>query len=476
MTLQWPVIDRWLMGEAWVNSRLTQHINHLCDKIGPRWASSPAEDQTVAYINETMREAGLAQVAAEEFLLHTWMPQSYHAIVVDNATGNAAGNSTDSSSSIAVLPFLRCPSCDVIAPVVDVGFGTAHKRDEVAVAGKLPGAIAVLNLGIEPFSQPEPLPYRLRALAAAGAVAALVVDRKEGGRVEYHSTGDWRDPGPDDHPLPTLAVTREEGTRLRKLAAQGKQLHLMVAADLYDAPAHNTSAQLTGSEWPEEHIVLGAHHDTVFGTPGGNDNASGVSVLLETARVLAQLQAEMGVRPGRTLRFVTFSAEEQTLQGSSAYVAQHYSKSSSEAKPRLVVNLDELGAGAIKGMALCFPHLRPLIQKQFDEMGDGLQCHVMAQADVTSDHFPFMAAGLDAGILWRWRYVGRHADADFHHEPGDTTDKVKVRELKEYVGQLARLLLRLSHVAPGEWPDNPLTVAQVKERLESERGQLIRVM
>ena len=459
MSLDWPTIDRWLMGEAWVNSRLSQHILHLCDAIGPRWASSPAEERTVAYINEQMRAAGLANVAAEEYTLHTWMPQSYHAMVVEE------------SSSVAILPLLRCPTCDVTGPVVDVGFGTGHLLEEAAA--KLPGAIAVVNLGLEPFSPPEILAYRLRALAAAGAVAAVVVDRKDGGRVEYHSTGDWRDPGPDNHPLPTVAVTREEGTRLRKLAAQGKHLRLMVNADLYDAPAHNTSAELVGSEWPEQHIILGGHHDTVFGTPGGNDNASGTSVVMETARVLAQLQSEMGIRPGCTLRFVTFSAEEQTLQGATAYVAQHYGNH--QTKPKLAINLDELSTGTIKGVVLGFPHLRKLVQQQFDSMGDGLQCHVMAQLDPSSDHFPFLAAGIDAAHLWRWRFVGRHADADFHHEPGDTTDKVKLRELKEYVGQLARLLLRLSYVAPGEWPTSPVTLAQVRARLEAERGQLIRV-
>jgi hypothetical protein len=464
MPLDWPVIDRWLMGEAWVNSRLAQHILYLCDTIGPRWASSPAEGKTVAYVNEQMRAAGLAKVAAEEFTLHTWMPQSYHAHVEEE---NGAGK----VNSIAILPFLRCPTCDVSGPLVDVGYGTAHLLEDAAA--KLPWAIAVINLGLEPFSPPELLAYRLRALASAGAVAAIVVDRKEGGRVEYHSTGDWRDAGPDDHPLPTVAVTREEGVRLRKLAAQGQHLRLMVEADLYDAPAHNTSAELIGSQWPDQHIILGGHHDTVFGAPGGNDNASGTSVVMETARVLAQLQAEMGIRPGCTLRFVTFSAEEQTLQGSSAYVQAHYSHQ--ESKPKLVINLDELGAGSIKGLALCFPHLRKLIQQQFDSMGDGLQCHVMGQFDVSSDHFPFAAAGIDAGMLWRWRFAGRHADADFHHEPGDTTDKVKLRELKEYVGQLARLLLRLSYVAPDEWPANPLTMAQIQEQIEAERGQHVRV-
>ncbi|MDA0748033.1 MAG: hypothetical protein O2954_16040, partial [bacterium] len=73
------------------------------------------------------------------------------------------------------------------------------------------------------------------------------------------------------------------------------------------------------------------------------------------------------------------------------------------------------------------------------------------------------------------RFHGRHADADFHHEPGDTADKLNVRELKEYTGQLARILLRLSHVPPEAWPENRVTPEVVKERLEAERGTVVRV-
>ena len=57
----------------------------------------------------------------------------------------------------------------------------------------------------------------------------------------------------------------------------------------------------------------------------------------------------------------------------------------------------------------------------------------------------------------------------------DTRDKINVRELKEYAGQLARILLRLSHVPPQEWPDNPQTEQTVAARVEAERGQVIRV-
>jgi Zn-dependent M28 family amino/carboxypeptidase len=169
---------------------------------------------------------------------------------------------------------------------------------------------------------------------------------------------------------------------------------------------------------------------------------------------------------------VTFSAEEQKLQGSAAYVERHYGP---EIRPRLAINLDELSTGHIKGIVLAFPHLRTLIQSQLDSLQDGLKCHVMAQLDPSSDHFPFLRAGIDAAFLWRWRFHGRHADSDYHHERGDTADKLNVRELKEYVGQLARILLRLSHVPPEEWPANPATPEQIQKRLEAEQGTVIRV-
>ena len=171
-----------------------------------------------------------------------------------------------------------------------------------------------------------------------------------------------------------------------------------------------------------------------------------------------------------SLCFATYSAEEQIFQGSSEYVRQHC-----VAKPRLAINLDELSTGSIKGVVLAFGHLRDLVQAQFNAMGDGLKCHVMSQLDASSDHFPFVREGIDAAHLWRWRFSGRHADSDYHHEPADTADKLNVRELKEYVGQLARLLLRLSHVAPEEWPENPMTKEAVEERLAAERGTVVRV-
>lgn len=66
-------------------------------------------------------------------------------------------------------------------------------------------------------------------------------------------------------------------------------------------------------------LLIGAHYDTVHGSPGADDNASGVAVMLECARVIGRMPRR------RSLKFVAFDAEERQpevgLHGSTAYVS-----------------------------------------------------------------------------------------------------------------------------------------------------------
>ncbi len=453
----WRHADRWLMGEAWTGSTIPRHATQLCEVIGPRWASSTAERQCAEYLRAQLSSFGLT-AQLQEFSLRTWGHGKIDARLLPEAI------------PIDLVPAIGCPPFKVHASIVDVGFGTPY---EVAACDRgLQGAVAIMDLAYQPFTEPVPMPYRLRDLAARGAAAALMIDSKSGGRTELRWAHDMREDGFREPPLPTATISREQGALLRRRI--GDMLEIKVETESTQAPTANVCAELAGDQWPQEHLVIGAHHDTVYGTPGGNDNASGVCVVLETARLLAELCDSTERAPGRSIRFVTFSAEEQSLQGSTAFVAANYAEASAP-RPRLVVNLDELSTGHLKGLVLAFPHLRPLVQEQFDDMGENLACHVMAQLDGTSDHFPFIRAGIDAAHLWRWRFGGRHADADFHHEAADTLDKIKVRELKEYAGQMARLLLRLADVPPPRWPSNDLTGDDIRLRLERERDTVVRV-
>ncbi len=483
MTVDWKAADRWLMGEAMTNTRIGEYVNVLCDEVGPRWGGSPAERKAAEYIVSLRREHGLSGPRSEDFKVRTWECDAA-SITVER----------EESWLIDVRPSLFCPPADVTGPLVDVGFGMPYELQPLK--RRLRGAIAIMAAGLEPFTTPRPHTQRLEDLAKLGALAVISPHTEGGRRMAHGSATDWRDAARATRaPVPWMQTSREDGARLARRAAAGKRATVKVQSRLPLATSLNTVAELPGKLWPDEHIVLGSHHDTTPDSPGANDNASGTSVNLETGRLLAALRDELGISPGRTLRFVTFGSEEQVLQGSFAFVKRHYlgnplsrreragvrvrpaaQRTASEPKPRLMVNLDELATGNMKGVALVFPELRPLVQRELDSMREGLKCHVMAQMDASGDMFPFAMAGIHSSMLWRWRFVGRHPDAGFGHASTDTPDKVRVRELKEYAGLLARLLLRLSHVPPADWPNGALDTAAIARRIESERGAYLRTM
>ncbi len=88
--------------------------------------------------------------------------------------------------------------------------------------------------------------------------------------------------------------------------------------------------RIAGTQFPDERIILGAHQDSVnwedtgplasLPAPGADDDASGVAVLLEVFRLLAQSP----YRPARTIEFMAYAGEELGLLGSQA-IAERYS-------------------------------------------------------------------------------------------------------------------------------------------------------
>ena len=94
----------------------------------------------------------------------------------------------------------------------------------------------------------------------------------------------------------------------RYVETQLQAAGLTVTRETYEVDsesAANLIATLPGRNRPDEIVVVGAHYDSVFGSPGANDNASGVAALLCIARALAAEPDQ-----NRTIRFVAFVNEE----------------------------------------------------------------------------------------------------------------------------------------------------------------------
>ncbi len=109
------------------------------------------------------------------------------------------------------------------------------------------------------------------------------------------------------------------------LRAQWESMGFEVAEEPFDAlgdPATNLVVTQAGSRAPDEVILLGAHYDTVPSTPGADDNASAVAVLLEVTRLMKAHVAR------RTIRYVAFACEEPPYFNVDAMGSQYHARQS----------------------------------------------------------------------------------------------------------------------------------------------------
>lgn len=138
----------------------------------------------------------------------------------------------------------------------------------------------------------------------------------------------------------------------REWIAQGYQ----VSSQFYGAKgvkSENLDVSRMGKTRPDEIILVGAHYDTVSGSPGADDNASGIAALLELSRLFASMET------ARTLRFVAFVNEEPPFffwgeMGSGVYAEAAKARGDDI---RLMISLEMLGSYSEKPGSQGYPPL-----------------------------------------------------------------------------------------------------------------------
>ncbi len=109
-----------------------------------------------------------------------------------------------------------------------------------------------------------------------------------------------------------------------------------VVSQRYESFGHtvrNIEASRKGANRPDEIVLIGGHYDSVLGTVGANDNATGAAAVLELARLLA------GERLARTLRLVAFVNEEPPHFNLGEMGSQHYARAAAARGDRIVAML-----------------------------------------------------------------------------------------------------------------------------------------
>jgi Zn-dependent M28 family amino/carboxypeptidase len=117
------------------------------------------------------------------------------------------------------------------------------------------------------------------------------------------------------------------------ISGQWNAMGYGVRREEYDAlgiTATNMIVEQLGTSRPDEIVVLGAHYDTVSSTPGADDNASAVAVMLEVSRLL---KGHIGKR---TLRCVAFACEEPPYFNLNTMGSQHHAREAAKRRERIV--------------------------------------------------------------------------------------------------------------------------------------------
>ncbi|RZK43877.1 MAG: M28 family peptidase [Pedobacter sp.] len=175
--------------------------------------------------------------------------------------------------------------------------------------------------------------------------------------------------------------------------------------------AFNVMSSVKGTKYPDSMLVLTAHYDHLGGMgrstyfPGANDNASGVSLILDLARYYARNP------PAYTVVFICFAAEEAGLIGSKFFTENPMIKLSNI---RFLFNLDLVGtgdAGATVVNATVHAKEFALLNKVNDE-GKYLKKINSRGKAPNSDHYFFSEKGVPAFFLYTQGGISAYHDVD----------------------------------------------------------------
>ncbi len=292
-------------------------------------------------------------------------------------------------------------------PVFDAGSGLADDYPE----GLEPGFIALVRRG-QTFAS-------IAANAkAAGAAGVIVYNTTFGGRGNYPSA--WSPSVSTD--IPFLGAAWIHGMRLLAMLEAGGEVYVDLDTMRFtNRTSRNVIATKPASNGdPNAPIVaVTAHYDSVVGSPGANDNASGVATVLELARVFKSYNTDMEIR------FIAFGAEEVGLVGSNRYVQ----RLTAEERARFVgvFNADMVATNHpnVTHLVAATPNgVQHIVTDSAAAAGARLgDSSLLPTTFGSSDHVPFHNAGIPAALfIWLGGNLipSSYEIELFYHTPQDT--------------------------------------------------------
>lgn len=390
-----------------------ERLTELVDRFGPRVSGSVALERAHDWILAEMEADGLENVSADSMLVPHWV--------------------RGEESLEMILPWPR------EMPMLGLGGSVATPpggiRAEVLVVGSFDeleeradeahGKIVLFDVPFTTYG--ETVQYRSRgavAAARAGAAASLIRSVTPYSQQTPHTGNSSYEEGVPR--IPHAAITVEDAMMLHRMQERGQRPELLLRMEAKtqpDALSRNVMAEITGSELPNEVVVLGGHTDSWDVGQGAMDDAGGVVAAWEAVR----LMKELGLRPRRTVRVVGWTSEENGGPGGPNYAEVHADEYHVLAMESDAGVFDPQGFG-FTGSDEAFRMVQE-VGSLLEPIGSGTVTRGGGGADIG----PLMATGVPGmgltvdGTRYFW----------YHHTEADTIDKLDPDEVARCVATLA---------------------------------------
>ncbi len=364
--------------------------------------------ETSNYIADEMTSVGLDEVTIESFKLVNWEPASASLEIISPENTVIPTRSHGMSWSTP-------GGGPIEAELVDVGYG--RTQDYEAVPGGVEGKVVLIERNeVMWYMAPS-----VREAVYHGALAAVVWNPHR------DSSGINIDCAHNN--ATTLSITTDDAMYIKELLAAGPVTVKLSADNRFteDQDAYIVYGFLWGSEFPDEYIVLEAHHDHWWS--GANDNNAAVASQLAIAKAFA----DSGIQPKRTIVFMTCSGHESGTGGSQESfwdwaLGTHFfmTQLHPEWADRIVMSFvsDYVGIPAAMMSVETTPEMGGFLTKLFRDTGINTLMLPFIFTPVSSfDSWSFYAAGVPTCSIYNIDLTGLHGEY-YYHMDISTVDRV----------------------------------------------------
>jgi hypothetical protein len=415
-----------LRDKALTDTTAYDTVESLTTEIGPRLVGTPAQKLAMEWGLARLKTLGFQNVHAEPFTAQAWLRGDESAVVT--------GPFPQSLRILGLGRSIPTPPDGIEAEIV-----VFNSYDDMLAQppGALAGKIAVVDQPMVRNQEGGGYGALIKARTAGaseaarrGAVAYLVRSLStSNARLPHAGAMRYAD---DAAKIPAAALSVPDAELLAHMVARGVpvRVRLKMASTFEDAvPAWNVVGEVTGSEHPDQVIVIGGHLDSWDPGTGAIDDGAGVAITSAAAKLINDLPRH----PKRTIRMVMFGAEEMDYSGA-AYAAAHKDEAG---KIVLAIECDsgadsiwsvDLPAGTagqpgFHSLAAVLAPLKIYVSGKAPEFGG-------------SDVEELMQAGAPT--------IDLHQDAtryfDIHHSADDTLDKIDRAQMSQNVAAWASVL------------------------------------